>query len=33
MSTPRRFNWFYVAYLAIALSIILGLTGIRGWGW
>lgn len=29
----RRFNWWSVAYLAIALSIILGLTGIRGWEW
>lgn len=29
----RRFNWFYVAYLALALSIILGLSGIRGWEW
>lgn len=27
----RRFNWWSVAYLALSLSIILGLTGIRGW--
>lgn len=29
----RRFNWFYVVYLALSIAIILGLTGIRGWEW
>jgi hypothetical protein len=30
MSTPRRFNWFYLVYLAGALAIV---SAAKHWGW
>jgi hypothetical protein len=30
MSTPRRFNWFYLLYLALALGIVAVMKGVMG---
>jgi hypothetical protein len=32
MSLPRRFNWFYVIYLAGTLTIILVMSAAKKWG-
>lgn len=33
MSTPRRFNWYYLILAALCLAFIILARKMEGWGW